>query len=352
MQISGTEHLNQYVAKFFLEYLEKVGCNKTGSPDNNFAWLYFHLSGIPWSSDSRDMSTLPEDAALFLRKRVLRNEARSSMRHIVQDEPDLRPIVNHGAQSWLIFTYLQTLQNIYGLDKGILKYGIDKDLYRVIEENIVAAGMMFAEGTQRLATKIASIYQNTPNLGYAEGGSGKGAASFAILKELHRVNIYPDFTLSDIDEEGTRQTAEEYFGSHGFASKNLPWMKIDIGDPKDLAKIAKHFPWHHLIFNVNFIIHEWEPIAENFFAATSQAMPNADLVVSEFFLPEGYPNCAPDPEFPWWFVALHHLSGQHLRTRSEFLAIAEKYGYYVFDELIHQTHKGQPVTSTLFLRKE
>lgn len=350
MTITGTQHLNQYVAKFFLEYLEKIGYKRTSSSDNDFAWLYFQLSGIPWSSDSRDMSSLPEDAALFLRKRVLGNEPRSSMRHIVQDEPDLRPLVNHGAQSWLILTYLQTLQNIYGLDKGILKYGIDKDLYRIIEENIIAARLMFAEGTIRLAEKVTETYKDTPNLALVEGGAGNGAAIFAILQKFHSLGVFPHFLLSDLDPK-TKAVAEEYFRSRGFKSKHFPWAKINIGDPSDLAAIANHFSQNNLVFNINFIVHEWEPIAEKFFKATSESMPNADLVVSEFFLPEGYPNCAPDPDFPWWFVALHHLSGQHLRTRSKFLAIAEKYGYYVFDELIHQTHKGQPVTSTLFLRK-
>lgn len=350
MTITGTQHLNQYVAKFFLEYLKKVSYSKTGSPDNNFAWLYFHLSDIPWSSDSRDMSALPEDAALFLRKRVLGNEPRSSMRHIVQDEPDLRPLVNHGAQSWLIFTYLQTLQKIHELDKGILKYGPNNDLYRVIEENVIAARLMFAEGTIRLAAKIFDRHKGTPNLGLVEGGAGNGAAMFTILKTFHKHHIFPDFLVTDIDLI-TRGKAETYFRDHGFPSKHFPWAQIDIGDPKHLAQIADYFPWHNLVFNINFIIHEHESIAEKFFESMSKSLPNAELIVSEFFLPEGYPNCAPDPDFPWWFVALHHLSGQHLRTRSEFLTIAEKYGYCVLDELVHQTHNGQPVTSTLFLRK-
>lgn len=351
MKNIGTRLLNQYVAKYFLDYLRKVNYQKTDTPINNFAWSYFHFSEIPWKTDAHTLSELPEDAAIYLRKRILGNEPRQSMRLIVRDHPHLGPLLGHGAQSWLILTYLQTLHKIYELDQGILQYGIDKDLYRTIEENVIAARLMFAEGMGRLAEKIAEIYKDTPNLALAEGGAGNGAAMFSVLEKFHSFGLFPHFLLSDIDQK-TKSVAEEYFRSRGFKSKHFPWAKIDIGDPKDLAAIASHFSQNNLAFNINFIVHEWEPIAEKFFAATSQSMPNADLVVSEFFLPEGYPNCAPDPDFPWWFVALHHLSGQHLRTEKDFMAFPKLHGYKLFDRIDYQVHYGKPVTSTLFLRKK
>ncbi len=342
----GTRLLNQYAAHFAIRYLQKVNYQHTGSPKNNSTWKFLRLSGIDWTTDPNLLGQIGQETAALQRSLVLSGAKNTSIRSANRNSP----LIAHGPQAWLIQTYEQTLNSIFELDNGTLQYGLGKDRYRNITENVMAARMMFETASKTLANALVEKYQDIPNLGLFEGGAGNGAAMHTNLLAFHSQGIKPDFLLSDIDPK-TKNVAEEYFREKGFASRHFPWMQVDIGNPKDLALVARQFPWHKLVCNVNFIVHEWEPIAERFFKATSKSMPNADLAVTEFFLPPGYPNCDPDPDFPWWFVYLHEISGQYLRTETEFMKIIQKHSYYSFDPLNYQTHNGMPVTSTLFLRK-
>jgi hypothetical protein len=351
MQISGTQHLNEYVARYVLAYLQKIKFQQTRTEKNDSAWRFLRLSAIPSQTDPSSLGDLAEDAAYYVRKRVLGNEPKQSMRSIVRDHPHLEPLLGHGAQSWLILTYFQTLQQIYEIDNGTVQYGLGKGSYRNIKENVIASRMMFADGSQRLAEKMYELYGEIGNqLALIEGGAGNGAATLTMLKQFQRHGKFPLFWLTDIDEK-TLIVAENYYREKGnFQSHHFPWSLLDIGDAEAVHSLLNSFPGFKTVFNVNFIVHEWEPIAARLFKSMSNN-PNTDLVVSEFFLPPGYPNCDPDPNFPWWFVYLHELSNQYLRTENDFLTIIQKYGYKVFDRIDYQTHKGQPVTSTLFLRK-
>lgn len=339
----GTRLLNQYVAHYAIRYLQKVNFQHTNSPKNNSTWKFLRLSGISWDTDPNLLGDIGRETAKLQRELVLSGAKNTSIRFANRNSP----LIAHGPQSWLIHTYEQTLNKIFELDQGTMEYGLGKDAYRDIEENVMAARMMFENAAKSLADKLVSTYKDVPNLGLFEGGAGNGAAMLTNLLAFHQQNIFPDFLISDIDPK-TKGVAEKYFRKQGFPSRHFPWMQADIGSPKDLATVANHFPWHKLVLNVNFIIHEWEPIAEKFFAATSQSMPNADLAVSEFFVPE---NPQIDPDFPWWFVYIHEITDQYLRTKKDFLSYPIKYGYELFDHIDHQVHNGEAVTSTLFFRK-
>ena len=351
MQNIGNRLLNQCVAHYVLNYLHKTDFKKTGSPKNTSAWRYLRLSDIPEGTNPSQLGELAKNTALHLRKRVLGNKPNQSMRSIVRDHPELSPMLGHGAQAWLILSYAESLQKIFEIDNGTLLYGLNKGTYRNIAENVIAARLMFANASQRLAQKMYEVYGPIGNqVVFVEGGAGNGAATLTTLKEFHSHGLYPNFWLTDIDPK-TLPVAENYFRQFGnFQGHHFPWSQLDIGDTSAVKSLLGSFPGFKTVFNVNFIVHEYETIANKFFKAMSSS-PETDLVVSEFFLPEGYPDCDPDPDFPWWFVFLHELSDQYLRTENQFLKIAKKHGYYCTSRLDHQIHNNHPVTSSLFLNK-
>ncbi len=340
--------LNEYAAHYVIRYLGKVNFQKTNTPINNAAWSFLRRSKISFTTNPWTLGQEAYYAADLQRQLVLEGHANTSLRSIVREFPVLRPMVTHGPQSWLIRTYQQPLENIFELDNGSKKYGINQPVYRNITENVMAARMMFNTASHSLASKLFNRHSKTPNLGFFEGGAGNGAAIFDILNEFHNHGIFPEFLLSDIDEK-TMPVAKKYFQDHGFPGNHFPWKKIDIGNPKDMIKVTEYFEYHSIVINVNFIIHEWEPIAEKFFRSTSNLLPNAELAVSEFFLPEH--ESMVDHTYPWWFVFLHDLSGQKLRTERELLNITKRYGYKTIDRINHQKINETPVVSTLFLRK-
>ena len=342
------QFLNEYVGHFIIRYLEKIDFGITNSPINTAAWNFLRRSKISFTTKPWTLGQEADYAAELQRQLVLEGHQNTSLRSIVRDFPDLRPMVTHGPQAWLIKTYLQPLENIFELDNGSKKYGIKQPVYRKITENVMAARMMFNTASRSLASKLFDRHSKTPNLGFFEGGAGNGAAMFDILQEFHNHGIFPEFLLSDIDEK-TMPVAKKYFQDHGFPANHFPWIKIDIGNPKDMIKVAEYFEYHNLINNVNLIIHDWEPIAEKFFRSTSQLLPKAELAVSEFFLPEH--ESMVDHTYPWWFVFLHDLSGQKLRTERELLSITKRYGYKLVDRINHQKNNETPVVSTLFLKK-
>lgn len=345
------QYLNEFVANFVIRYLRVIGYAVTGSPINMASWKFLGRSQISAVTNNIwELGDLAHQAALLQRQLVCEGHQNTSLRSIVRSFPKLLPLVAHGPQAWLINTYRQPLENILELDRGTKKYGQNQAVYRNIKENVMAARMMFTKASQLLADKIFEENQRTANLGIFEGGAGNGAATLTILKKFHDNGIFPGFLLSDIDE-ATREVALKLFQSRGFQSSYFPWTKLDIGNPKDMATVAKYFEWNNLIVNVNFIIHEWEPIANKFFFAMNKSLPKAKLAISEFFLPEDETRVGPD--FPWWFVYLHDLSSQHLRTEKQFLAIAKKHGYSFYDRLNHQIYKptNKPIVTTLFLAK-
>lgn len=341
----GTRLLNQYAAHYALKYLQKVNYQHTGTPKNSSTWKFLRLSGIDWSTDPNLLGQIGQETAALQRDLVLSGAKNTSIRSANRNSP----LIAHGPQSWLILTYEQTLKKIFELDQGTIQYGLNKDVYRDIEENVMAARMMFESASKSLAKKIYELYGEIGNeIALIEGGAGNGAATLTNIKEFHEHHKYPHFWLTDIDPK-TLAVAENYFRQNGnFQSHHFPWSQLDIGDSLAVKSLLNSFPGFKTILNVNFIVHEWEPIAERFFKATSQSGTDTDLIVSEFFVPE---NPQVDPDFPWWFVYLHELSGQHLRTENDFLAITKKHGYHVFDQLDYQIHNGKPVTSTIFLRK-
>ena len=347
MENVGTRLLNQYVAHFILSYLKKSQYQHTDTSKNNSAWRILRLSEIPWETDPNLLGQLGQETAKIQRDLVLSKAKNTSIRSVNRNSP----LIAHGPQAWLIHTYEETLQKMFELDNGTVQYGLGKDAYRNIEENVIAARMMFASASQRLAQKMYEVYGHMGNqLALVEGGAGNGAATLTNLQEFHSHGLYPHFWLTDIDPK-TLPVAENYYRQVGnFQSHHFPWSQLDIGDAKAVQTLLDSFPGFKTIFNVNFIVHEWEPIANRFFKAMSKCK-DTDLVVSEFFLPPGYPNCTPDADFPWWFLYLHELSNQHLRTESDFMNIIKRHGYRVTNRLDHQVHNGIPVTSTLFLSK-
>lgn len=348
MEKHPNQLLNEYVAHFVIKYLNQINFKATNSPINIAVRNFLRRSQIDPSEPMWNLGNEAKYAAIYQRQLVLEGHANTSLRSIVREFPDLRPMVTHGPQAWLIHTYQQPLENIFELDNGSKKYGIRQSVYRSITENVMAARMMFNTASHSLASKLFDRHSKTPNLGFFEGGAGNGAAIFDILNKFHNHGIFPEFLLSDIDEK-TMPVAKKYFQDHGFPGNHFPWKKIDIGNPKDMIKVVEYFEYHNIIINVNFIIHEWEPIAEKFFRSTSQLLPKAELAVSEFFLPEH--ESMVDHTYPWWFVFLHDLSGQKLRTERELLNITKRYGYKTVDRINHQKINETPVVSTLFLRK-
>ncbi|OGD82938.1 hypothetical protein A2572_03645 [Candidatus Collierbacteria bacterium RIFOXYD1_FULL_40_9] len=350
MEKHPNRYLNEFAALFVLNYLRHSGYKRTGTYINNAVWNLLENAEISPNTFPTDLSDLAHQAAIVQRRLVLEGRQNTSLRSVRHEYPQLMPVISHGPQAWLINTYRPLLEYLLEIDLGQLEYGIDKDRYRIIEENVMAARMMFENASKSIANELVATYANIPNLGLFGGGEGNGAAMHTNLLAFHQQNIFPDFLLSDIDPK-TKKVAEKFFRERGYQSKHFPWMKIDIGNPNDLALVAKHFSWHKLIVNVNFIVHELEPIAEKFFKATSKSTPNADLVISEFFEPEDYSNIGPD--FPHWFVLLHKLSRQSLRTEKDFMRYPTRYGYKLMDHRIdHQKYNSTPVTSTLFFTKK
>lgn len=342
------EILNEMVAFHVLQYLAKVDFQKTGSPMNNSSWNFLKRTGIdpvtnPYFLDGFSLGT---QAANLQRRLVSAGGPNQSLRSVIRDYRPLLPLVAHGPQAWLIKTYDSMLRNIYELDMGTKQYGLGKDVYRNIVENIKAARMMFEEASRKIADKIYLLYGHLPSLALVEGGAGNGAAMLTNLEKFPSSAI-PKFLLSDIDEK-TRLPAEELFLSKGFIK--IPWMKVDLGDAYDLEKVQTAVNGHDVVVSVNFIIHEHVTILENFFRAIRHGLPDAQLAISEFFLPESEDLVGPN--FPWWFVYLHDISGQYLRTEKDFMAVAKSYGYSVFDRLDHQLINQKPLTSTLFLSKK
>lgn len=344
--IADTRLLNQWVASYVHDFLSTSLFSETGTRLNNAAWNFLRLSGLDYLSSYNVQRAEAIAIAEMQRHMVLENIKTG---RLASSDRSLR--INGGPQAWLIYTYMSALEKIYELDKGAISYGINGDVYRFIPENVIAARKMFEAASIKLARAMVEIYGDIGNhLVLLEGGAGNGAATWTTLDAFHKRGLFPHFWLTDIDPK-TMPVAEEYFRQNGYQTNDFPWTQLDIGDPNAVKSLINSFPGFKTVMNVNFIIHEEEPIAKEFFAAMSQS-PDTDLVVSEFFLPPGYPNCEPDPDFPGWFVFLHELSGQYLRTEAEFLKIIHKYGYEVFKRIDHQVQKGHAVTATLFLRKK
>ena len=342
------EYLNEMVAFYVIFYLAKVDFKKTGSPINNSSWNFLKRSGLKPDANQYflDGFSLGTQAANLQRRLVSSGGPNVSLRSVIREYPELIPLVAHGPQSWLIKTYDSMLRNIYELDMGTKEYGLDKDIYRDIIDNVKAARMMFEEASRKIADKIYLLYGDLPSLALVEGGAGNGAAMLTILDKFPRHQL-PKFLISDIDEK-TRLPAEELFLVKGYF-EHLPWIKVDLGDTNDLKRVQTEVDGHDAVVSVNFIIHEHQTILEKFFQSMSQELPNAHLAISEFFLPES--DDIMDPSFPWWFVYLHEVSSQYLRTEKDFLAVANKYGYSVHDRIDHQTVNQKPLVSTLFLSK-
>lgn len=346
MTVADTRLLNQWVASYVTDYLSTSLFSKTGTRLNSAAWNFLRLSGLDYLSSYNVQRAEAIAIAEMQRHMVLENIKTG---RLASNDRSLR--INGGPQAWLIYTYMSALEKIYELDKGAITYGINGGVYRFIPENVISARMMFEAASLRLAKAMVEIYGEIGNhLVLLEGGAGNGAATWTTLDAFHKKGLSPQFCLTDIDPK-TMPVAEEYFRQNGFNSRHFPWSQLDIGDPNAVNSLLNSFPGFKTVMNINFIVHEWEPIAEKLFATMSRC-PDTDLVISEFFLPPGYPNCEPDPDFPWWFVFLHELSGQYLRTEEDFMKIIHKYGYEVFRRIDHQKHNGHAVTATLFLRKK
>lgn len=339
-------YLNEMVAFHVLRYLDEVDFRTTGTLINNSDWSFLKRAGIHPNSNPYllDGFSLGNQAADLQRRLVFDNTPNTSLRSVIREYPHLMPLVAHGPQAWLIRSYNSMLRNIYELDMGTKQYGLGKDIYRDIVENVKAARLMFEEASRKIADKIYQRYGDLSSLALVEGGAGNGAA---MLTNLEKFPVWPKFLLSDIDEK-TRLPAEELFLAKGY-TKPLPWMKVDLGNPDDLKKVKTEFNGHEVVISVNFIIHEHEGILKKFFKSMSQELPFAHLAISEFFLPED--ETLVGTGFPWWFVFLHEVSGQYLRTEKDFMSVATGAGYRVLNRLDHQLVNNLPVTSTLFLSK-
>ncbi len=342
------ELLNEMVAYYVLRYMKNIGFAKTGSVINQASWDFLKRSDIDPNTDRRTLGgfQLGTWAAQLQGDLLKKGGNNTSLRSIIRQNQHLLPLVAHGPQALLIESYLQMLQKLHLLDLGHSKYGIGKDVYRDITTNVMAARLMFETASQKIADLVYQTYSHIPNLGLVEGGAGNGAAMLAILDRFPEY-FWPDFLLSDIDEK-TRATAVELFKSKGYDSE-LPWIKVDLGSLSDILKIERLMRGQQVLFSVNFIIHEHESIIENFFSAMGKGLPGADLSITEFFLPED--EISVGSNFPWWFVYLHEVSGQRLRTEEDFLAIAEDNDYHIFDRIDHQMVSKKPLISTLFLKK-
>ncbi len=349
MDKKPNEHLNEFVAYYIFLYLAKVDFQRTGSRLNDASWKFLSRTDIDPNSNpfiDLDGFCLGTDAARLQKQLVTAGGVNFSLRSVIRENPTLLPLVAHGPQAWLIKTYDSMLRNIYELDMGIKKYGLDQEVYRDIVDNVKAARLMFDEASRKIANKIYELYGDQPNLALVEGGAGNGAAMLTNLEKFPRSSL-PKFLITDIDEK-TRLPAEELFRSKGFSAPP-PWLKVDLGDPQDLLKIQNLLKRDEVVFSVNFIIHEHRTILDKFFRAMSQGLPSAKLAISEFFLPED--EDAAGHTFPWWFVYLHEVSGQYLRTEREFINAAQSFGYTVFDRLDHQHFNNKPLVSTLFLTR-
>lgn len=338
------QYLNELVAVYALHYLQQVYWQKTGSHINNAVWSFLERAGIsPFANpDTLTGHYLILEAA-YHQKDLAPSE---TFRNIVRQQPHLKPLVAHGPQALLIYSYLPLLESLFALDKGEKRYGYCKEVYRNIEDNVRAARLMFERASSDLANKIFELYGDYLALALFEGGAGNGAATLTILKKFLDSGKKPFFLLSDLDE-ATKKTAEELFRSHGF-TEPLPWLKVDLGSHSDLQKVERKLLGYYVVVSVNFILHEYEGIAEKFFEALNNSLPHAKLAITEFFLPE---NGVIDPRIPEWFIFLHQASGQFLRTEKEFLSIATKHGYRILDRLDHQKINDKPLISTLFLEK-
>ncbi len=342
------ELLNEMVAFYVLFYLKRVSFQRTSSPINKSSWKFLKNARIDPNTDllgleGYDMGT---DAAILQRELVESGAVNTSLRSVIRTNMRLMPLVAHGPQAWLVTSYKSMLDNICELDRGTLEYGLDKDIYRDIFDNVKAARMMFEEASRKIADKIYLLYGDLPSLALVEGGAGNGAAMLTILDKFPRHQL-PKFLISDIDEK-TRLPAEQLFLIKGYF-EHLPWMKVDLGDTNDLKRVQTEVDGHDAVVSVNFIIHEHQTILEKFFQSMSQELPSAHLAISEFFLPES--DDIMDPSFPWWFVYLHEVSSQYLRTEKDFLVAANKFGYTVHDRIDHQIENKKPLISTLFLSK-
>lgn len=346
MDKKPNELLNEMVAFYVIFYVTNTPV--TSSPINKAAWKFLKRAGIRPETNPFNLEGyyLGNQAADLQRQLINSGDSNISLRSVVRKYKHLMPLVAHGPQAWLIKTYESMLKNIYELDMGIKQYGQDKDVYRDIVENVKAARLMFEEASRKIADKIYQLYGDLPSLALVEGGAGNGAAMLTLLEKFPRHQL-PKFLISDIDEK-TRLPAEELFLVKGY-SEHLPWMKVDLGDTEDLKRVQTEVKGHDVVVSVNFIIHEHETILEKFFQSMSQELPHAHLAISEFFLPENEDEVGTD--FPWWFVFLHEVSGQCLRTEKDFMDVATTTGYHIHDRLDHQFVNQKPLVSTLFLTR-
>lgn len=342
------EYLNEFVAYYVLQYLQKINFDYTGSPINKAAWNFLERANVDPSTRPNNLSghLIAFEAAQLQKWQLLYGQGNTSLRSVIRSSPHLMPLVAHGPQALLIHSYLPLLLNLYELDLGLKKYGYGYEVYRRIEDNVRAARMMFENASLRVSDKLFQLYYSTPDLALFEGGAGNGAAMFTNLQRFGQAGLFPQFLLSDIDRK-TLATANEYFQNNGFNGQ-VPWIQVDLGSENDLLKVEKALRGYTVIVNINFIIHEHSSIADAFFTAMRSSLPGAKLVISEFFLPE---NVTINPQIPSWFIFLHGASGQCLRTESDFVTIAESHGYNFFDRLDHQIVDNQPLVSTLFLEK-
>ena len=346
MQDDMQLHLNQYVAFFVNQYLRKTNYLETGGYINQAAKVYPYFSSTdPYSgyiSEYQSALSLVEKQS-----QLVLNNMRTGK--LPSDHRDLR--LDGGPQAWLISTYNKMLSHLIELDSGVMSYEFGGRLYRDIVPNVIASRMMFEAASKRLARTMVETHQHDAHeTVLVEFGSGNGAATLTTLKAFHKKGLYPQFLLTDIDQK-TEDVALQLYRQHGYQTSHFPWEKLNINDTNAVVTTLSKFPKFKIIANLNFIIHESEDIIENFFAAMSQAGVQ-EVVVSEFFLPPGYPNCKPNPLFPWWFVFIHIASKQFLRTEKDFMLVANKHGYYISKRHDHQVVDNAPVVSTLFLTRK
>ena len=268
-------------------------------------------------------------------------------------------LTTYAPHSLMLSSYDLLLLNLSEVELGRKEYGLGKEIYRSQPDNSDGAGAMMMPVSTRVANSLVEKNQNAGLVDYLKRllnkkeallGLGSGNASFlaASLKAYDKEGLdLPRVLATDIDPN-TRETAEKLFKDKGY-EENFNWMRLDMGEKKDLENAKKLLESESPIIHIGYILHESRELAKKTLEALSEVFPEATLALTEYY----YQDQITD-EVPLWFQTIHGFSGQELFRYQELKDFLKSFGYKeVEEELVHLPlkHKEEPLNSTTFWKK-
>ena len=209
---------------------------------------------------------------------------------------------------------------------------------------------------RRIAAELANyvVFNKIKNPQILELGSGNASTLAAILDEFKAQKLGLPKVLASDKDESTSESARGLFKKRGYES-DFSWRRVDMGDTDDLRKAKRILGDENVFIHIGYILHESNLLAERTLNALRKVFPDATFLFTEYYLQDTITS-----QVPLHFQTIHTLSGQELKSRSENIDRAKRFGYEPVEgaEIVHnwveKTGKSgiyrEPLNSTILFK--